>query len=53
MTEQRHELSDADLWLLMQEGCNANEIAAWAGISLAVARARMGELCAKHARGEG
>jgi len=52
MTEERHELSDADLWHLMSEGCNAAEIAAWTGTSLAVARARMGELCAKHARGE-
>ena len=52
MTEERHDLSDADLWLLVCEGCNANEIAAFTGTSLAVARARIGELCAKHARGE-
>ncbi len=52
-TTEHRQLSDADLWHLMSEGCNAAEIAAWTGTSLAVARARMGELCAKRARGEG
>lgn len=38
---ERHELTDADVWTLLLAGCNAVEIAAWAGVSRAVAVAMM------------
>lgn len=41
MTTDRHELTDSDVWTLVSEGCNANEIAAFAGVAVSAAHAMM------------
>lgn len=33
MSTERHTLTDADVWTFATEGCNAAEIAAYAGVS--------------------
>jgi hypothetical protein len=33
MTTERHELSNADVWTLVESGCNTTEIAEYAGVS--------------------
>lgn len=38
-------LSDTDVWTFMQAGCNAEEIAAFAGVSRMVAVAMMNRAC--------
>lgn len=39
MTTDRHDLTDADVWTLVSGGCNANEIATFAGIAVSAAHA--------------
>lgn len=43
-------MSEADVWTLLSEGVNAEEIAAYAGVALSVARAMMARARAVHAR---
>lgn len=38
---ERHELTDAQVWNLMQAGCNALEIALWAGTGMVAVGAMM------------
>ncbi len=42
-------LTPAQVWRLMAEGCNANEIAAWAGVSHSVAVAMMANAARRYA----
>lgn len=46
----RPTLTDADVWHLSTEGVNANELAAYAGIPIDVARAWISRAAAKAAR---
>lgn len=41
MTADRHELTDADVWTFVSAGCNASEIAAFAGVAVSAAHALM------------
>jgi hypothetical protein len=43
-------LTDADVWRLSTEGVNANELAAYAGIPIDIARAWISRAAAKAAR---
>lgn len=47
--EPRPQLSDADVWAFICEGCNANEIAAYAGIKVWAAYAWMQHATRLHA----
>lgn len=50
MTADRHALTDADVWILILEGCNANEIAAYAGVTVSCAHALMAHATRTYAR---
>lgn len=38
---ERHELTDDDVWTFICAGCNAHEIATWAGVTTSAAHAMM------------
>jgi len=42
----KNELTDADVWTFLEAGCNVEEIATYAGVSRATARA----MCARALR---
>lgn len=46
----RHKLSDADVWTFLEAGCNANEIAAYAGVTRLTAIAMIAHATRAHGR---
>lgn len=50
MTTDRHDITDTDVLAFVMAGCNAHEIAAFAGISHGCALARMAHALRTHAR---
>jgi hypothetical protein len=50
MTENRTQLTDADVWTLMEAGCNTYEIAWFAAVSLETAKAMMVRARCVHVR---
>lgn|GEM_PF-5134275 len=50
MTIERHDLTDADVWGFLEAGCNAREIAAFAGVTLTTALAMVAHATRKHGR---
>lgn len=50
MSAERHGLTDADVWGFLEAGCNANEIAAYAGVSQSTALAMIVHATRIHAR---
>lgn len=47
----KNELTDADVWTFLEAGCNAVEIAAYAGVSRTTAIAMVARSTRRHARG--
>lgn len=50
MTTEHRNLSDADVWTFLEAGCNAREIAAYAGVSLTTALSMVHHATRTHAR---
>ena len=48
--KEHRQLTDADVWQLLSEDCNAREIAAFAGVSLSTAIAMVGRAQSRYRR---
>ena len=52
MTTEHHALTPAEVWILLSEGFNAEEIRAYAGVSLETANAMISRASRMFAMGE-
>lgn len=50
MTDERHELTPTQMWALIEQGVNAQEVAEWCGVSVYAAAAMMVYATKMHAR---